>query len=72
MINAGVGKTKRSVLFARAGQSKLDTFESHMTFFATLNAEYCSLTTALINYHAVFVTYLAAMRFYFQFNTGGI
>jgi hypothetical protein len=48
MINAGEGKTKRSVLFARAGQSKLDTFESHMTFFATLNAEYCSLTTTLI------------------------
>ena len=48
MINAAAGKTKRSVLFARAGQSKLDTFESHMTFFATLNAEYCSLTTALI------------------------
>jgi hypothetical protein len=34
MINAGGGKTKRGVLFARAGQPKLDTFESHMTSFA--------------------------------------
>jgi hypothetical protein len=24
------------------------------------------------NYHAAFVTYLAATRFYFQFNPGGI
>src|SRR5262245_47889789 len=48
MINAGADKTKRRVLFARAGQSKLDTVESHMTSFATLNAEFCSLTTALI------------------------
>jgi hypothetical protein len=38
MINAGAGKTKRRVLIAHVGQSKLDTFESHMTFFATLNA----------------------------------
>jgi len=48
MINAGAGKTKWRVLIARAGQSKLDTFERHMTSFATLNAEFCSLTTALI------------------------
>src|SRR5262245_6809913 len=48
MINAGAGKTKRRVLIAHLGQPKLDTFESHMTFFATLSAEYCSLTTALI------------------------
>jgi hypothetical protein len=48
MINAGAGKTKRRVLFAHAGRSKLDTFESHMTSFSTLNAEFCSLTTALI------------------------
>src|SRR5262245_37357990 len=43
MINAGEGKTKRRVLFARAGRPKLDTFESHMTSFAALNAEFCSL-----------------------------
>jgi hypothetical protein len=34
MINAGAGKTKRRILFARVGQPKLDTFESHMTSFA--------------------------------------
>jgi len=48
MINAGAGKTKWRVFIARAGQSKLDTFERHMTSFATLSAEFYSLTTALI------------------------
>jgi hypothetical protein len=74
MINAGAGKTKWRVLIARAGQSKLDTFESHMTFFATLNAEFCSLTTALIIIVWSSLSYLATTRlyFFFQFNPGGI
>jgi hypothetical protein len=74
MINAGAGKTKWRVLIARAGQSKLDTFESHMTSFATLNAEFCSLTTALIIIVWPSLSYLATTQFYFyfQFNPGGI
>jgi len=74
MINAGAGKTKWRVLIARAGQSKLDTFERHMTSFATLNAEFCSLTTALIIIVWPSLSSLATTRFYFyfQFNPGGI
>lgn len=40
MINASAGKTKRRVLFARPWRLKLDTFETHMTSFVTLNEEF--------------------------------
>ena len=47
MINAAMAKPRGAFnLPAQVGQ--LDTLKSHMTFFATLNAEYYSLTTALI------------------------
>jgi len=72
MINAGAGKTKRRVLFACMGQSKLDTFESHMTSFATLNAEFCSLSTKLmIIVRPSFHTWPQRDSI-FQFNPGGI
>jgi hypothetical protein len=48
MINASAGKTKRPVLFARGWLPKLDTFESHMTSFATLDAEFTHATALII------------------------
>jgi hypothetical protein len=35
-----LAKPRGAFLFEDAGQSKLDTFESHMTFFATLDADF--------------------------------
>jgi len=76
MINAGVVKTKGLVFICprrpHAAWIKLDTFESHMTSFATLEAEFTHTYYSADDQCAAFVPYQAATRFYFQFNPGGI